>query len=63
VDFRDYFENISVKWKKLSTLVMAFGHNAHIKNGPACKEKWTTQFITITSKSKTTQLGQDNEEF
>jgi hypothetical protein len=41
VDSRDCFENISVKWKKKTTLMMASGHNAHI-NGLVCKENWTT---------------------
>ncbi len=28
--------------KNLYMLVIAFGHNAHIRNGPVWKEKWTT---------------------
>jgi hypothetical protein len=27
--------------EKKSTSMMAFGHNAHIRNGLACKETWT----------------------
>jgi hypothetical protein len=28
--------------KNLYMLVIAFGHNAHIRNEPTWKEKWTT---------------------
>jgi hypothetical protein len=33
-----------VKWRKITTLMMGCGHNAHVRNGPTCKEKWTTLY-------------------
>ncbi len=44
VDSRDCFKSTIVKWKKIATLMMGCGHNAHVKNGPTCKEKWTTLY-------------------
>jgi hypothetical protein len=34
-----------VKLKKIIALVMASSYNAHVKNRPTCKEKWTTLYI------------------
>jgi hypothetical protein len=44
VDSRDCFENTIMKWKKIVALMMGCGHNAHVRNGPTCKEKWTTRY-------------------
>ncbi len=34
-----------MRLKKIIASVMASSHSAHVKNGPACKEKWTTLYI------------------
>jgi len=44
VNSRDYFKSTIVKWKIIATLMMGCGHNAHVKNGPTCKEKWRTLY-------------------
>jgi hypothetical protein len=28
--------------------MMGCGHNAHVKNGPTCKEKWTTLYSDLS---------------
>jgi hypothetical protein len=62
VDSRDCFENISVKWKK-NTLVIASSHSAHIKNGLACKETWTTIYNYYKQIRDCTVGTGCNEEF
>jgi hypothetical protein len=44
VDGQDQFETIVSKWKKISEFVMDVGHSIHLRNGPACKNKWGSLF-------------------
>jgi hypothetical protein len=44
------FETSVLKWRKISTLVMNVGCSTHVRNGPTCKDKWST--ITSNFKKK-----------
>lgn len=44
IDGRDDFESAVQKWKKISTKVMEAGHSGHLRNRPACKDKWGVIF-------------------
>jgi len=44
------FETSVLKWRKISTLVMNVGCSTHLRNGPTCKDKWST--ITSNFKKK-----------
>ncbi len=43
-NFKDNFESVINKWKKISTFVRGVGQDIHMKNGHACKEKSTIIF-------------------
>jgi hypothetical protein len=45
---RHKFETSVSKWRKILALIMNAGCSTHVRNGPACKDKWTT----ITSDFK-----------
>jgi hypothetical protein len=42
VNFKDCFESVVMKWKKVSMTMMGVDHNTHMRYGPTCKEKWVT---------------------
>ncbi len=44
VDGQDQFETVVSKWKKISEFVMNVGCSIHLRNGPACKNKWSSLF-------------------
>jgi hypothetical protein len=45
VDAWDQFETIVTKWKNDYVVVMFVGHFQHLKNGPTCKEKWSSILV------------------
>ncbi len=56
------FETSVSKWRKILTLVMNAGCSTHVKNSPACKDKWST--ITSDFKNKfdfMVGIGQNQE--
>jgi hypothetical protein len=40
IDFKDCFESIVVKWKKVFVAMMGFSHNMQMRNEHAYKKKW-----------------------
>ncbi len=41
-NYKDYFESVIMKQKKVFVTMLRFNHNTHIKNRPIYKEKWDT---------------------
>jgi hypothetical protein len=56
------------KWRKISALVMNAGCSTHVKNGLACKDKWSTIISNFFKKNwfhgghwtKSRKLGHDH---
>ncbi len=44
VNFKDCFESVVMKWKKVFMTMMGVDHNTHMRYGPTCKEKWVTMY-------------------
>lgn len=42
VDDWHKFQTLVTKWRKISTIIMKVGCTKHVKNGPTCKDKWST---------------------
>jgi len=63
VNFKDNFESVTNKWKKISTSVMGANQNIHMKNGHACKEKSTIIFDDYKNICNYMVVIDHNEEF
>jgi hypothetical protein len=42
VDGQHKFKTIVSKWRKISIMVMKEGCSEHLRNGPTCKDKWSS---------------------
>jgi hypothetical protein len=58
VDSKDCFKNTHVKWKKIGTLMMGCGHNAHVRLGKHARRNGQ-HYIVITNEFGTTWSGWD----
>jgi hypothetical protein len=42
VDGWHKFQTSITRWRKISAIIMKVGCSEHVKNGPTCKDKWST---------------------
>jgi hypothetical protein len=55
VNFKDCFESVVMKWKKVSVTMMGVGHNTHVRDLHARKNG--SQCMIITKEFETTWQG------